>query len=151
MALSLTGELIQHKCESVIKWKCRCMRAMYLCMYHAPSCKAILHCSRTHSFPMCSCICILCTDMQSFPCIHQCLSQNFSHQHQMKSGNSSTAKPILKCIFKFIRYSRSWEGHANISKRTRGNEPYLHICVYHHPWTHLGIYSHHPAECRHHN
>ena len=117
------------------------MRATYLCMYHAPSCKAILHCSLTHSFPMCS-----CTDMQSFPCIHQCLSQKFSHHHQMTSGNSSTAKPILKCIFKFIHYSRSWEGHANISKRTRGNELYLHICVYHHPWTHPGIYSHHPAD-----
>ena len=81
------------------------MRATYLCMYHAPSCKASLHCSRTHSFPMCFCICILCIDMQSFPCIHQYLSQHVSYQHRKGSARSpmiydmaKQRKAILKCI-----------------------------------------------------
>lgn len=58
----------------------------YLCMYHAPSYKASRHCNRIHSFPMCSCICIPCTGMQSFPCIHQYLSQNISHQYKGSSA-----------------------------------------------------------------
>ena len=39
-------------------------------------------------------------------------------QHQMKSGSSTAAKPILKCIFTYVHYSRSCGGQASTSKRT---------------------------------
>ena len=86
-----------------------CMKNTYLCMYHVPSCKANLHCIRTHSFPMCSCICILCTGMQSFPCIHQYLSQNVWYEFSSDSQFLS-AYPQLCAKAEFVQ--EGW-AHSN--------------------------------------